>query len=222
MPTPGPTRILVLTDGSLPALVATLLAIEEAANTVFLRFEPGSRPAPKSRRRACQRLIELYDLPELIETAPPPPELPISTRLLHSCHTAIELGCRRLVWPVSLGDDLDAAASAAEHAACIERLLGLEVPRQERPQLTTPLLDLTRAQIADLAHDLDAPLQGAWWCQEEGDPPRPTTTRSHTSFPGCGACPPCQRWLAHLSDQPPALAAPVVRPRQAPRVKPKP
>ena len=61
--------------------------------------------------------------------------------------------------------DLDRIAQAADRALLAGRLAGLDATLHASPgvQVETPLLDLTDGQLADLAMDMDVPLETCWW-----------------------------------------------------------
>ena len=112
--------------------------------------------------------------------------------LLDGAVEALRQGCSRVVWAIHCGDDLDAMATAVDEARLVSHILGLATPerpatarggRQAGVRIETPLVDLTDSQLAELAHDLDAPLGAAWWCEAEGEA-------------ACGRCEACRRWTA--------------------------
>jgi len=63
---------------------------------------------------------------------------------------AAALGVAEVVWPVHVGDDLDAMLRESERGRLARRLAGLDLDGPP-PALRLPLLDLTDDQIADLA-----------------------------------------------------------------------
>ncbi len=105
-----------------------------------------------------------------------------SRLLMAAGAAAIQHGLSRIVWPVQLGgagiDDhagqepgaawLDAIADASDRALVCGRLLSLDVPGTggdgETSGITiqTPFVDFTDAQIADLAADVDLPVEAAF------------------------------------------------------------
>jgi len=95
------------------------------------------------------------------------------------------------VWPVHVGADLEGMDRALARARLVERLVNLDLPQEHEGEpplrIETPLLDLTDRQIAELAADLDAPLDVCWWCDKDGPAP-------------CGRCPGCPRWEPALRE----------------------
>ncbi|MFG0275145.1 MAG: 7-cyano-7-deazaguanine synthase [Phycisphaerales bacterium] len=180
-------RALIIDDGSPCALVATLL--EQAPEGITLwSMGAGDARASASRRRVA--LLGLAGV-ERIDAAMGLDDertagVESARLLLAAGAAAIRLGAARLVWPVALGDDLRAMGAAADRVRAVERLLDLETDPDTKPlRFDLPLLDLTLEQVADLAIDLDAPAEGAWWCEHEGAGP-------------CGACPSCESWQRAL------------------------
>jgi 7-cyano-7-deazaguanine synthase in queuosine biosynthesis len=96
-----------------------------------------------------------------------------------------------VLWPVHCGADLEAMDRALARARLVERLVNLDLPAGEEDEpplrIETPLLDLSDRQIAELAADLDAPLDVCWWCLKDGPAP-------------CGRCGGCHRWEPALRE----------------------
>ncbi len=187
---------LLLDDGSIASLVACLLQTDAGEVTVL--FPEDAAPAARSRLRALERRVDLLGLAEILRT--PVASLDSecletavqqgSTQLLLEAATqAIRRGASRLIWPCCFDADLDRISRASDKAMLLGRLLEMDLPSTgpgSSFEIETPLIDLSDAQIADLARDLDAPLGGAWWCQRDGE---------HA----CGECPACRRWIPLLS-----------------------
>lgn len=183
-------RVLIIDDGAPAALVATLL---QPAPALVTLWHDSAGPAPARRLEASTRRVAALALAGL-ELAPVHPAetddrvagLDGARALLEAAACAVRLGCARIVWPVVLGGDLAGMAGAADRVRAVERLIDLETNADTAPiRFDLPLLDLTLHQVADLAIDLDAPADGAWWCEHEGGAP-------------CAACPSCESWQRAL------------------------
>jgi hypothetical protein len=180
-------RALIIDDGSPCALVATLLEQAPEAATLWMTG------AGRARANASQRRVALLGLAGLerahlgaIEDDERTAGIESARLLLAAGAAAVRLGATRIVWPVSLGEDLHQMAAAADRVRAVERVLDIETDPERKPvRFDMPLLDLTIEQVADLAIDLDAPAEGAWWCEHEGAGP-------------CGACPSCESWQQAL------------------------
>ncbi len=112
------------------------------------------------------------------EPQPASRSIQTSRHLLEAIAAAQALGCRRVIWPVVAGESMSEMAEAAERAALLNRLcwLGLEEPRPRDGRLSpepgasagkpirveTPFVDLTSAQVLEMAEDLGAPMQLCW------------------------------------------------------------
>lgn len=177
----------VLIDGDLASLVACAMAREQSALTdgptpspvLGLAF-PAMFDSDPLRHRAIRAQAQSY----AIELA-----VPVSVdvggvhergereaiELVAAAYEAIRRGGTRVFWPVSAaaGDslDLDRIAQAADRALMAGRLAGLDAMLHGSPGLTiqTPLVDLTDRQLADLAMDMDVPLEACWWWGDAPD-----------------------------------------------------
>ena len=206
-PIRGP--VIVIDDGGVASLVAACLGEEPSRVTPFAA--PGSGAAAASRVDAVKRRADLLGLgapiipPGAGRPAAPPAEgresgpsvfderAETTDLLLRGGREALRLGVRAIIWPVHCGIDLEAMERELDRVRLVERLVNLDAPPVSGPgeglepavRVETPLLDLTDAQVAELARDLDAPLETAWWCRKDGPAP-------------CGRCPGCRRWEAVL------------------------
>lgn len=185
-------QTLLIDSGTLHGLVATLLTEPREAIITFAPLVPDP-DRREAQLAALRRRHDLLGLADLIESPPPhrPPgadaallELGV---VLAAAAEASARAIRRIVWPVHLGEDLDALAAAFDRSRLLAHLLALHV---ESPiELSVPLLDLTDAQVADLALDLDAPLRAAHWCDRNEPAP-------------CARCASCRRWGPLLERRP--------------------
>lgn len=126
--------------------------------------------------------------------------------LASACLQAAAWGLSRVVWPIHIGGtssteiDLDELTDVCDRALLVSQLVSLDLPRATARavgrmgvRITTPFVDLTDAQMMDLALDMDVPLGACWWCLN--DQPEP-----------CGQCGQCLRWRQALSAVDPAQA----------------
>ena len=175
MPDAPDAPTLVINDGSLAGLVACLMA-GERGEVVSWTPPPGSPlssdagASPSSADSVIDEQADLLGYRETVRADPPdlasggaPPGTIASALLLRAVIDGAARGCRAVVWPVVAGSDLDAMAEATERAMLVTRLVWLDEAAFGAGAVTveTPLVDLTEAQVADLADDLDAPA-GLW------------------------------------------------------------
>lgn len=133
------------------------------------------------------------DLPAKLRTG-----LAASELLMAACIEALRHNIHRVIWPIQLGgpniptdqinlDELDLVADAFDRALLCARLLAIDAgPRGLL--IETPYIDFTDAQLMDLAADMDAPVNLAWWCR----------VGQTTESVACGSCPECLRWSQAL------------------------
>ncbi len=140
--------------------------------------------------RSVKRQAEIFGI-ERIFYAPPlyhadspgsldPQGLAASVLLMAAAREALEHGCRRLIWPVQIGPDYEQVSIALERAQLITHLLELDLDG-EALLIELPFVELTDAQLGEIALHADAPVQAAWWCEYDRDTP-------------CGGCDACLRW----------------------------
>ena len=174
----------------------------EAANaSVLLCTAPPGTP----RAAAAARQAELAGVAFVQSVEHGVMELLSSAALLRAAEIGAARGLSRIVWPVHLGGGTSSAAmtTAADRAAQVSQLSLLDLPRAGGPrtlEIETPLLNLSEAQVLELALDLDVPLPrlrdaasgfeaaggSCWWC--DGIPAGEAAM--------CGVCPSCERWRA--------------------------
>lgn len=186
----GPT--VVLNGGGLRSIVATAVAITDAqpGEIVLVHLRDG-RPnaavrADHVRRQArhfdISRVIEL-DLPHLQTTLRPAADedqsispLTRPQMVLAALGQAIRLRACRLVWPMQLDADFDAASRLTEQVVLIEHLAQLE--QEHSTSIRMPLLELTDQELIELGSQLEVPWSLAWTCAYGRNEP-------------CATCPPC-------------------------------
>lgn len=139
------------------------------------------------------RLLEL-SMPHLVDESdvPPPREsapaagpavahrdpLGAVQLIVAACALAMRTNADRVVWPVQVGDDIDAIARVTETLGLIGDIVRIEHGREV--QLDTPLLEMTDRQLVEVGHQMSVPWEFARTCHAgRGEP--------------CGACAGCQR-----------------------------
>lgn len=187
-----PVRTLVMLDGDLPGLLAFASASEEAALDgragrdgrsgdeggvvcVFDASVVGNHDASGQARLAAAKaqagafgglLVRPAWAPD---TATLSQGLAMSAALLSAIAEAERRGIGRVVWPIWPGDEasLDAIGAAIDRAELSARIANLSRPASaaEGLSIETPYVDLSRAQMADLAVDLAAPVVECWWAR---------------------------------------------------------
>ncbi|MCC6951407.1 MAG: hypothetical protein IT433_08165 [Phycisphaerales bacterium] len=189
---PARPSTMVLCDADIPGIVAACATREgepaapEAPWPLLMPF-PASDPLAASREHACLRVAELLSF----RITPPPAPIPARTVGESECHDlmaaafiAAALGCDSLIWPAHAGRgdsvDIDRLAQIQDRAALIARIVSLESRGLTGTQFTilTPVADLTDHQLAELAADLAAPVDAAWWAARAGNSPEADATAS--------------------------------------------
>lgn len=205
------TPALIVNDGTLGGLCASWAAgivrgRESNAQPSTLWFPADDRPAVARRKSAVQRQVELCGLTscsdrQLVKFEPGVHGLDklgdraaAGTRthvlLLNACLEAADRGLNAVLWPIHLGGpgnhskvEIEPITAAFDRARLASQAALIDFGRTIRIQ--TPYLDLTDAQMMELALDMDAPLGACWWClNEQADP--------------CGQCAQCLRWREAL------------------------
>ena len=87
---------------------------------------------------------------------------------MHAAGAAQRLGCTRIVWPRQVGPDPGPVGEVIERAHLVAELarLGSEATGPAEIVVDAPIVDLTDAQVADLADGCGAPLALFWPCRE--------------------------------------------------------
>lgn len=155
---------VLLSSGDLPALVCARLLAEEGAT-----FGIRAMPHHEQALAAIHAQAELLEAPILGVSNPADP----STLLLAAARHAAAAGATRLIWPIAVDADLDQLTTEADRAVLISRLIALEpdlgpAAGAGRFEVQTPLLDLSDAQVAEVAIDLDVPVWRCWWWPATG------------------------------------------------------
>ena len=192
---PGP---LLIDRGDLPSLVA--VTVESRPQHLVLYHAVESDPAAGRRRAAVEEHGEVFGVRQVVVEPLPALDtggggagqlegLAQAGLLLQAAAAARRLACPRIVWPHQVGPDAEAVGLAVERASLVSALAEIDGGQPARQELVIdlPLVDLTDAQLADLAEDEGAPMHAFWPCSGAGDLP-------------CGACPGCRRWRAAFAE----------------------
>ena len=174
------TRSLVISDGSLAALVAcaavreSLIAsgADEKTPRPIVLFTPVGDETNHARRVAIEKHAKLYELDMVDATADlrgPGAHgvtgggLHQTLALITATYQAAALGCDQVVWPVQMGGPSPDLESVAR--VLVTRLASLDGVDHGRPaiRIETPYADLSDRQLADLAIDINAPIEQVWW-----------------------------------------------------------
>ena len=170
-------------DGSLPGLVAGVIASEETVRRESLGAAPPAVWCPEPRGLdAVRRQASALGLSLIEDRAGAPPSGHrsegdrINRLLLDAGAGAVSLGVPVVVWPfVPRGDSPDEPAAveriadAVNRATLVSRLVSLDAPGAGLPEIRfeTPFVDLSDAQLADLACDVGARFEDCWWWSDD-------------------------------------------------------
>lgn len=161
--------------------------------TLCLALPPHLEPQRAQRLAAARHAAELTHMAEVIEISPVPFEhdtklreqgLGESALLMAAGSEALRRGLARVVWPVQVGgpggdghlaaQHLDAIADAFDRAMVCARLLSIDADT-DGLAIQTPFVDFTDAQLADLAADVDLPIEAAFFDPSEDEQRRWST-----------------------------------------------
>ncbi len=184
-------RCLLITDAGLGSLVLAAMASEQPntpdqqRSTLYPAWWTSQSDMDlriPAIDRAVQMQADLLSLTMIRDHAGYPEDTskPASlgvhqTRMLLDAATlAIELGIKRVVWPImaitptdpdDLSNKLDDIATAIDRALLTARLATLDAHAHGGVEVVieTPLIDLTNKQLSDLAADLNVPINSCWW-----------------------------------------------------------
>ncbi len=171
---------LILHDGGPLALLAVAITREAAA--LAGGANPGQPPArvaaimfpsvvrsQASMQRHCEAMgIDVLEITPLALSTLPPVSRE-AHELLHAATFAAFQRFERVIWPVSaaIGDhlDLDRISAIVDRALLISRLVALDSRDHGTPgiRIETPYADFTDRQVADLAADMELPVEACWW-----------------------------------------------------------
>lgn len=176
---------LIIDAGDLPSLVVTALQGRPAGLVVY--HERRGDPAAGRRESAARWHAEALGAERMIvePAVDAPPELAENCLLVRAAAAACNAGCNRVLSPLQVGPDPVPVGRAAERAVLVGALfqIGAAAGAAERLVVELPVLDLTDAQVADLAGELGCPRLAFWPCAGAAERP-------------CGRCEGCRRWAA--------------------------
>ena len=146
--------VLVINDGALPALIASLMAGDGASVAAWVPL--GADVAAVKRQARALGYGAVIESDQAGE---------VSALLLAACREAAARGILRVIWPVCHGSDLDRIAETVERATLVSRLAALDrlgaalvgIDGRLSPEVEYPLADLGVLEVAELAVDLDVP-----------------------------------------------------------------
>jgi len=195
--------VLLIHHVDLPSLAAA--GLERAPERLVLWGPGKDAPDQGTRRSIVERQAAVLGAAGVIE-APlnddrnGPEGFRIARMLLEAASSAIHLGARRVVWPVSAGGDLDAMARAIERAGAVHSLLNTQDGDPEL-LIDLPVVDLHDEQLVCIADDSGLPLDHFQPCEADSAEP-------------CGGCRGCRRWRQAFdeADVPWPWAAAVAQP----------
>lgn len=178
-----PPSALLLVDGSIPGLVALAHAREHAAFAqaaaplamlcplTTLTMPQNERTLREvAAREQCQRhsigFIESSVAAQASQLALTERQKQAAA-LLHAAHLALQHQAPRVIWCVHAAQeqsiDLDTLAWSIDLALVVARLATLTADNAQGVAIETPYIDVSDAQLADLAHELGAPISTCWW-----------------------------------------------------------
>ncbi|MFG0256471.1 MAG: 7-cyano-7-deazaguanine synthase [Phycisphaerales bacterium JB043] len=179
-------RTLLIDDGGVLSLLAGYLQPEQTVAHVWLSWSHGASLA--HRHNASKRHATLlgatwsqndFPYPMVSPASESSHGLELSRMLMSAGSVASERGCDRVIWATCHGEDVEGMSRDVDRARLIEHVWNLDMTGDEPSLLLElPLVDLTLPQLADLAIDLEVPLDACWDCLGDNDQT-------------CGACPGC-------------------------------
>jgi hypothetical protein len=173
-------RVLVIDNGDLPSAVALFL---EGDWSRIVLWHPATTFANAVRRLEVVRAhAEMLGVTEPIVWAPSAAEVPptVSHALFAAAADAVRLRCGRIVWPVSVDADEQTMRCEVTRAAMVQSLAELDDPVNAL-RFDLPLIDLTDAQVAEIAMEHSVSAVHAWICDAGGSQ-------------WCDECAGCRRW----------------------------
>ena len=180
-------RILVIVDGTLCSLVGLALAAQTGKPVAWIPpvgTDTGGGPVGTTHLAAVRMQVDRLGIEEIVF---PPDETgraselgegslgsntTVSLALVRAAHDAFHLRCRSILWPVCCNASLDDLFRMTEIAALVSRIVGLDQPgslKDVDTAIRTPFADMSRDQVADLAYDMDVPIECCWAMQADGD-----------------------------------------------------
>ncbi len=190
-------RTLILSDGGLTSLLAAAIVADEDAHRTRGSDAAGERGLlwacgtsgdldPTCAQAASQhaQIFSLEYLPPIEFGGAATAILGLrgeveTMSLVRACYLAAARGAKRVVWPVQLprtggrDGDLDLMAKALDRALLVSRLVSIDEADIGVPEVVieTPFVDLDDEQVADLALDMELPVDACWWSGGYGQAP---------------------------------------------------
>ncbi|RMH14675.1 MAG: hypothetical protein D6695_00495 [Planctomycetota bacterium] len=180
--------VLVISDGSVAGLTACAIEADRAPGEPVVWAGDLLGAVPESDCPVAERAVGVQadllgmsraNLPWLGTGGSNSEQ---SMALLRIGQHAARLGIRRVVWAVQfpfLGSEPDLDRLATTHDRCLlaSRLVSLDLwdhpdPQVPEVRIETPLIDLSDAQLVDLALDVGAPVGSVWWMDAVSDTAR--------------------------------------------------
>lgn len=183
-------RIVLMSDGGIEALVTASLILQDldkdkSSSTVLCTLgctinhpaEPFQLTA--SRMDCIEAQASLIDS-ETVEV------MSSDSSLLSVLARAIEMAGEQgaVYWPIRCGQDPVFLQRTMDTMLGVVHL-NTQITGSSGPELILPLIDLDPDQVAEMACELDAPIQSGWPC-------------SASSLTPCGGCESCQAWTLAL------------------------
>lgn len=176
-------RTLIIVDGGLEGLLACMAASEAwtGRDTADDRDRPAvwvphvSGPSADVRHQAAERQADLAGLAILAsgsERLDTSAGRQLTQVLVDATYAGAEHGFQAVLWPVhgglkgtGEGIDLEEVTRCVDRALLVSRLVSLDAPDlgSEAIRIETPYADFSDRQIAELAIDLDLPVETCWW-----------------------------------------------------------
>lgn len=179
---------LVINLGNLTGVTA--LSVQPSHAGLAIWHPQIDLPCGPALWRSVKRQAEIFGI-ESVTFAPTlyapasaisiePEGLAGSVLLMAAARAALDLGCSRLIWPIQIGPRYEAVSQALQRAQLVTHLIELDM-EGEPLLIELPFVELTDAQLGEIALHADAPVRAAWWCEYDRDKP-------------CGGCDACLRW----------------------------
>lgn len=189
-------QCLILTDADAESLLATAMASEQQSisstdPSMLIPTWWGANDTDldlvlSALEPAARKHADIFGHQLLADHAIYPPESPDSSSislhanqtrmLLDASYLAIQLGLKRVVWPIRIPmnhpDRIKGIGDALDRAMLVSRLVSIDADETTAPEviIETPFIDLSDAQIADLAMDMAIPLESCWWANAQDLP----------------------------------------------------
>lgn len=171
----GTVTQLVIADGDLPGLVATMIASEESVRRESLGGKPAVWSSTSQGHDAVVSQAGTLGMRVVSRKSPATSNAPgqrINGMLLEAGGAALNAACPVVVWPTLPAGPASSEpalvgliADAVNRATLVSRLVSLDAHEKGLPEvrIELPFVDLTDEQLADLACDLGVRFEDCWW-----------------------------------------------------------